>query len=58
MEIVAQIKILPEAERVKLAQMLAEETDLLDDALDIALATERMDEPERPVEFLLREQGL
>lgn len=48
---------LPEVEKAKLARLLAEETDWLEDALDATIAKARMGEPERPVELLLREQG-
>jgi hypothetical protein len=57
-DVMAQIRMLPEKERVELARMLTEETDWLDDVLDPAFAETRMDEPERPVELLLRERGL
>ncbi len=57
-EMMAQIKALPEREKAKLASMLVEETDWLEDALDAAVARVRMAEPERPAEMLLREQGL
>jgi hypothetical protein len=57
-EVMAQITTLPEPERLKLARMLAEQTDWLDDILDLAIAEARIGEPERPVEHLLREQGL
>ncbi len=57
-EVMAQIMALPEREKAKLATMLVEETDWLEDVLDTAIAKSRMDEPERPVEMLLREQGL
>ena len=57
-EVMGQIMSLPEAEKEKLARMLLEQTDWLEDALDGAIAGARMNEPERPVEMLLREQGL
>ena len=54
----ARIKALPEQEQAKLARLLIAETDWLENLLDAAIAKARMDEPERPVEMLLREQGL
>ena len=57
-EIMSQISALPEREKAKLARRLVEETDWLEDVLDAAIAKARMDEPERPVEMLLREQRL
>ena len=57
-EVMAKIKALPEQEQAKLAQLLIAETDWLEDLLDAAIARARMNEPERPVEMLLREQGL
>ena len=57
-EIMSQISALPEREKAKLARRLGEETDWLEDVLDAAIAKARMDEPERPVEMLLREQRL
>ena len=53
-----EIKALPAAEQERLVRLLAEETDWLEDAMDAVIAKARMDEPERPVEMLLREQGL
>lgn len=38
--------------------MLLSEGEWVEDLLDAALAKERMTEPERPVEMLLREHGL
>ena len=57
-EVMVQIKALPGREQEKLVHLLVEETDWLEDVLDAAIAKARMDEPERPVEMLLREQGL
>ena len=57
-DVLREIKALPAAEQEKLVRLLAEETDWLEDAMDAAIAKARMDEPERPVEMLLREQGL
>ena len=57
-EVMAQIMALPEREKAKLASMLVEETDWLEDVLDVAIIKTRMDEPERPAEMLMREQGL
>ena len=57
-EVMAKIKALPEQEQAKLARLLIVETDWLEDLLDAAIAKARMQEPERPVEMLLREQGL
>jgi hypothetical protein len=57
-EVMAKIKALPEQEQAKLAQLLIAETDWLEDVLDAAIAKARMAEPERPVDMLLREQGL
>ncbi|MBI3417269.1 MAG: hypothetical protein HY043_18415 [Verrucomicrobia bacterium] len=57
-EIMSQISALPEREKAKLANLLVAETDWLEDVLDTAIAKARMDEPERPVEMLLREQRL
>ena len=57
-EVMAKIKALPEQEQAKLARLLIAETDWLEDLLDAAIAKARMQEPERPVEMLLREQGL
>jgi hypothetical protein len=57
-EVMNEIKALPPAEQERLARLLVEETDWLEDILDAAIAKARMDEPERPVEMLLREQGL
>jgi len=57
-EVMAKIKALPEQEQAKLARLLIAETDWLEDLLDAAIAKARLEEPERPVEMLLREQGL
>ena len=57
-EVMAEIRALPEQEQAKLARLLIEATDWLEDILDAAVAKARMEEPERPVEMLLREQGL
>ena len=57
-EVMAQIMALPAPEKEKLACMLVEETDWLEDVLDAVVVNTRMDEPERPWEMLLREQGL
>ena len=57
-EVMAEIRALPEPEQAKLARLLIEATDWLEDILDAAVAKARMEEPERPVEMLLREQGL
>lgn len=54
----AQVKALPQPEQEQFVRLLLEDTDWLEDALDAAIARDRMDEPERPVEMLLREQGL
>ena len=39
-------------------RLLVEQTDWLEDMVDAGIARARMDEPERPVGMLLREQGL
>ena len=57
-EVIAQVKALPESEQAKFVRLLLEETDWREEAMDAAIARTRMDEPERPVEMLLREQGL
>ena len=57
-EVMSQIKALPEREREKLVRLLVTESDWLKDLLDAAIAKARMEEPERPVDMLLREQGL
>jgi hypothetical protein len=57
-EVMAQIKALPEPEQEKLLRLLAEETDWLENMLDVAVAKARIDESERPVEMLLHEEGL
>ena len=57
-EVMAEIRALPEQEQAKLARLLNEATDWLEDMVDAAVAKARMEEPERPVEMLLREQGL
>lgn len=57
-DLLREIKALPVAEQERLVRLLAEETDWLEDAMDAAIARARMDDPERPVEMLLREQGL
>jgi hypothetical protein len=57
-ELMNEIKALPPAEQERLVRLLAEETDWLEDMVDAAIAKARMEEPERPVEMLLREQGL
>ena len=57
-EIMSQIIALPEREKAKLVNLLVAETDWLEDGLDAVIAKARMDEPERPVEMLLREQRL
>jgi len=56
--VLREIKALLAAEQERLVRLLAEETDWLEDAMDAAIAKARIDEPERPVEMLLREQGL
>ena len=57
-EVMAQIKALPPPEQEKLIGMVVEQTDWLEDVLDATIAKARMNEPERPAEMLLREQGL
>lgn len=57
-EVMNEIKTLPPSERERLVRLLVEETDWLEDMVDAAIAKARMDEPERPVGMLLREQGL
>ena len=57
-EVMNEIKALPQTEQERLVRLLVEETDWLEDMMDAAIAKARMDEPERPVEMLLREQGL
>jgi len=57
-EVMAQVKRLPQPEQEKFMRLLLAETDWLEDMLDAAIAGVRMHEPERPVEMLLREQGL
>jgi hypothetical protein len=57
-EVMKEIKALPQTEQERLVRLLAEETDWLEDMMDAAIAKARLDEPERPVEMLLREQGL
>ena len=57
-EVMEEIRALPPVEQERLARLLVEETDWLEDMVDAAVAKARMDEPERPVEMLLREQGL
>ena len=57
-DVMNEIKAMPPAEQEKFVRLLAEETDWLEDLLDAAIAKARLDEPERPVEMLLREQGL
>jgi len=57
-EVMAEIMALPEPEKAKLARMLVEKSDWLEDTLDAAIAKARMDEPERPADMLLREHGL
>jgi len=42
-EVMAQIKALPEREQAKLARLLVEETDWLEDVVDAAIAKARMD---------------
>ena len=57
-EVMNEIKTLPPTEQERLVRLLVEETDWLEDMVDAAIAKTRIDEPERPVEMLLREQGL
>lgn len=57
-EVLAEIKALPRPEQEHLARLLLTETDWLEDLVDAVVARSRMDEPERPAEMLLREQGL
>jgi hypothetical protein len=57
-EVMNEIKALPPAEQERLVRLLTQETDWLEDVMDAAIARARMDEPERPVAMLLREQGL
>jgi hypothetical protein len=57
-ELMNEIKALPQTEQEKLVRLLVEETDWLEDVMDAAIAQKRMAEPERPIEMLLREQGL
>ena len=57
-ELMNEIKALPQTEQEKLIRLLVEETDWLEDVMDAAIAQKRMAEPERPIEMLLREQGL
>ena len=57
-EVMNEIRALPQTEQERLVRLLVEETDWLEDMVDAAIAKARMDEPERPVEMLLREQGL
>jgi len=48
------IEWLPEQEKAKLARMLVEKSDWLEDALDAAIAKARMNEPERLVSRRVR----
>ena len=57
-EVMNEIKTLPPTEQERLVRLLVEETDWLEDMVDAAIAKARMDEPERSVVMLLREQGL
>ncbi|MCW5553070.1 MAG: hypothetical protein KIS67_13035 [Verrucomicrobiae bacterium] len=57
-EVMKEIKTLPPTEQERLVRLLVEETDWLEDMVDAAIAKARLDEPERPVAMLLREQGL
>ena len=57
-EVMNEIKTLPPTEQERLVRLLVEETDWLEDMVDAAIAKARMDEPERSVAMLLREQGL
>lgn len=57
-EVMNEIKTLPPTEQERLVRLLVEETDWLEDMVDAAIAKARMEEPERPVEMLLREQRL
>lgn len=57
-EVMNEIKTLPPTEQERLVRLLVEETDWLEDMVDAAITKARMEEPERPVEMLLREQRL
>jgi len=57
-ELLEQARTLPPTEQKRLVQLLATETDWLEDLMDQAVADARRDEPERPLGELLARHGL
>ncbi len=56
-DLMNEIKALPQSEQERLVPLLVAETDWLEDLVDAAIAKSRMDEPERPVEMLFARSG-
>ncbi len=57
-EILDQARALPAAEQKRFVQLLAVETDWLEDVVDQAVADQRREEPERPLSDLLTRHAL
>ena len=57
-EILDQARALPAAEQKRFVQLLAVETDWLEDVIDQAVADQRREEPERPLSELLARHAL
>ena len=57
-EILDQARALSAAEQKRFVQLLAVETDWLEDVIDQAVADQRREEPERPLSELLARQAL
>lgn len=57
-ELMEEARKLQPNERARFVELLAEQTDWLEDVVDSALAAARHDEPERPLSELLARHGL
>ena len=57
-ELMEEARKLQPTERARFIELLAEQTDWLEDVIDSALADARRDEPERPLTELLARHGL
>lgn len=57
-ELMEEARKLQPAERARFVELLAEQTDWLEDVIDSATADARRSEPERPLAELLTRHGL
>ncbi len=57
-ELLEEARKLKPNERARFIELLARQTDWLEDVIDSAIADSRRDEPERPLSELLTRHGL